>query len=373
LFLLLTVVLVVSGIVTRVRARNILVTDTKELAEPTVLVAPPTIGAPVQEIAIPGNVQAFVDSPVYARTSGYLRKWYFDIGAHVHKGDLLAEIESPEVDQQLSQAREDLATAQATSANAQITAARYQGLLQSNAVTKQDTDNFTAQAAAALTTVKSAQANVKRLEDLVSFEKVYAPFDGVVTARNVDIGTLIDAGANKELFHLAAVQVLRVYVNVPQMYSRDATKGVTADLTFDEYPGRRFQGRLVRTSNQIDPVSRTLLAEVDVDNHNGELLPGAYTQLHLKLNQHTQQATYMVPASTLVFRKEGLRVAVVVNGDTAKLIPISIGQDNGKEIQVVSGLDANSQVIQDPPDSLIDGEKVEVVKHQADKSSGGGF
>jgi len=372
-FLIVAAVLAASGILFRMHARIELNDQTQALAEPTVLVAVPVTGQPAQELVLPGNVQAYVDSPVYARTSGYLRKWYFDIGSNVHKGDLLAEIESPEVDKQLIQARADLATAEATSANAQTTATRYQGLLQSNGVSKQDTDNFTAVAAADIAAVKSAQANVQRLEALVSFEKVFAPFDGVVTARNVDTGTLIDAGANKEIFHLAAIRTLRVFVNVPQLYSRDATHGATAQLTFDQFPGRKFPGRLARTSSQIDPVSRTLLVEVDVDNSKGELLPGSYTQVHLKLDQSTQPPSLMVPAAALIFRKEGLRIGIVTEGSIAHLVPITIGEDDGQVVQVLGGIDANARVIINPPDSLIDGEKVEVVQPQSPAQTGAGF
>jgi RND family efflux transporter MFP subunit len=356
LIIMLTVATAIAifGIILRVRARTVLAIQNQELAAPTVLTAPPIPGEPASEIALPGNVQAFVDSPVYARTSGYLHKWYFDIGARVRKGQLLAEIESPEVDRQLLQARADLATAEANASNAQTTAVRYQGLLHSNAVSQQDTENASTLAAATATAVKSAQANVQRLEQLVNFEKIYAPFDGVITARNVDI---------------AAAQTLRVFVNVPQIYSRNAIPGIMADLTFNEFPGRRFQGRMVRTSNQIDPVSRTLLAEIDVDNRSGELLPGAFTQVHLKLDTQSQHASYIIPVTALIFRSEGLRVATVVRSNIAKLVPIVIGRDDGSVVQVVTGLDPNSQVIQNPPDSIIDGEKVEVVSHA---TAGGG-
>ncbi len=318
------------------------------------------MGQPSQEVVLPGNIYAYQDSPLYARTSGYLKKWYFDIGGHVKEGQLLAIIESPEIDQQLMQAKADLATAEANAGNAQIQSKRYQDLLKSNAVSKQDTDTFTTQAASTSTAVKSAFANVQRLEQLVGFEKVYAPFDGTITARDVDTGTLIDAGANKELFHIAAERVLRVYVNVPQIYAHDCVPGLPADLTFDEYPGRRFQGKVVRTSKAIDPVSRTLLVEVDVDNSKGELLPGAYTQVHFKIDN--AKPSLIVPVSTLMFRTEGLRISVVQHGDTARLVPITIGRDDGRVVEVVSGLEPQSEVIQNPPDSLIDGEKVHIVK-----------
>jgi RND family efflux transporter MFP subunit len=357
------IALAATGIVPRLRARDTLQRQTDALAAPDVITAKPTMGQPSQEVVLPGNIYAYKDSPLYARTSGYLKKWYFDIGAHVKQGQLLAVIESPEVDQQLMQAKADLATAQANAGNAQIQSKRYQDLLKSNAVSKQDTDTFTTQAASTSTAVKSAFANVQRLEQLVGFEKVYAPFDGTITARDVDTGTLIDAGANKELFHIAAERVLRVYVNVPQIYAHDCVPGLPADLTFDEYPGRRFHGKVVRTSKAIDAASRTLLVEVDVDNSKGELLPGAYTQVHFKLNN--AKPSLIVSVSTLMFRAEGLRIGVVQNGDTARLVPITIGRDDGRVVEIVSGLQPESEVIQNPPDSLIDGEKVHIVTPRA--------
>jgi RND family efflux transporter MFP subunit len=354
-------ILAVTGIIPRLRARTKLQDETNALAAPDVLVANPQQGKPSEEIVLPGNIFAYVDSPIYARTSGYLKKWYFDIGAHVKKGQLLAEIESPEVDQQLAQAKADLLTAEANSKYAQATSSRYQGLLKSNAVSQQDTENFNTQASASSTQVKSAQANVQRLEQLVSFEKVYAPFDGIVTARGIDVGQLIDAGTTKEMFHIAAEQTLRVYVNVPQLYSLACKPGVLADLTFDQYPGRRFQGKIVRTSRAIDPTSRTLLVEVEVDNRKGELVPGAYTQAHFKLdNPHP---TLIIPVPALIFRSEGLRVATVVDGK-ARLVPITIGRDDGRVVEVTQGLTPDDEVIQTPPDSIVDGEIVNVVHPQ---------
>ncbi len=282
-FLVAAVIAAIAGILPRLHARRQLQEETNQLAAPDVQVAAPQLGAPAEEVILPGNIFAYVDAPIYARTNGYLKKWYFDIGAHVKKGQLLAEIESPEVDQQLAQAKADLLTAEANAKYAQATASRYQDLVKSNAVSRQDTENFTTQASASNTQVKSAMANVQRLQQLVSFEKVYAPFDGVVTARGVDIGQLIDAGANRELFHLADEHILRVYVNVPQVYSLACKPGVTADLTFVEYPGRTFQGKIVRTAKAIDPTSRTLLVEVDVDNRKGELVPGAYVRSRARL------------------------------------------------------------------------------------------
>jgi len=358
--LAIAVLIAVLGIVPRVRARSKLQRQTEALAAPSVVVAKPQMGAPSQEIVLPGNVQAYVDSGIYARTDGYLEKWYFDIGSHVKKGQLLAVIASPEVDKQLAQAKSDLATAEANASYAKTQAVRYQELLKSNAVTQQDTDNFTTQAASTRTEVQSALANVERLEQLVGFEKIYAPFDGTITARNVDIGTLINSGTSLELFHLSQESVLRVYVNVPQIYSPACVPGVEATLTLAEYPGKVFSGKIVRTAKAIDPTSRTLLVEVDVKNPTGELYPGAYAQVHFKL-QNTRP-TLILPVSTLMFRSEGLRIGVVENGNTAKLLPITIGRDNGDTVEVVEGLSPDDEVIQSPPDSLIDGEKVQVVQ-----------
>lgn len=363
LIVVVAAVLAVTGILPRIHARSTLEAQTNALAAPDVLASLPQQGKPQQEIILPGNMTAFIDSPIYARTNGYLKKWYFDIGARVKKGQLLAEIESPEVDQQLLQAQADLATAEATAGLAKTNASRYQDLLKADAVSKQDTDTFVTQQQSTNTQVKSAVANVQRLQELVAFEKIYAPFDGVVTARNIDIGQLIDSGAAKELFHLSALNTLRVYVSVPQVYSRDCVPGLMANLTFVERPGETFHGKLVRTSNSIDPNTRTLLIEVDVDNHKGALYPGAYVQVHMKVDRGVP--TMIIPVSALIFRSEGLRVAKVVQGtkgDEASLVPVTLGEDDGRVVQVVNGLSATDRVITNPPDSVIDGEQVHVVQ-----------
>jgi RND family efflux transporter MFP subunit len=368
IILVVAVILAVTGIIPRLRARTTLQQETHSLAAPSVLVATPQLGQPSQEIILPGNIQAYVDSPLYARTNGYLKKWYFDIGARVKKGQLLAVIESPEVDQQLAQAKADLATAQANAGYAKIQAARYQDLLKGNAVAQQDTDNFTTQQAATTTQVKSAQANVDRLEQLVGFESIYAPFDGTVTVRNVDIGTLIDAGAAHELFHLADEHILRVYVNVPQPYSLACVPGLPATLTLEQFPNRSFEGKVVRTAKAIDLTSRTLLVEVDVPNPKGELYPGAYAQVHFMIKN--AQPALIIPVGALMFRSEGLRVGIV-QGDKAKLVPITIGRDDGRTVEVVGGLTPSDQVIISPPDSLIDGETVRIIKQQTPGQAAG--
>jgi RND family efflux transporter MFP subunit len=356
------------GILRRTHADAVLAERTTELAAPTVIVAAPRSGAPVDSFVLPGNVTSWTDSPIYARTSGYLTRWYFDIGARVKKGALLAEIATPELDQQLAQAEADLNTAQANANNARIQAERYTGLVQSDAVSHQDTDTFVNQAASTAAQVRSAQANVARLRDLQSFEKIYAPFDGVITARNIDTGQLIDPGAGKELFHLQALQTLRVYANLPQMYSANVKPGAKIDLTFAEHAGKIYQGTLVRTADAIDPASRTLLVEIDVDNHTGELLPGSLAQVHFK--KPASGPTLIVPAAALIFRKEGLRVGVV-NGNVAHLVPVVIGEDDGASVQIVTGLSLGDQVIQDPPDSLIEGEKVQVASQGSQTNAGG--
>jgi RND family efflux transporter MFP subunit len=368
--------LVLSGIVPRLRSRKALAAETSELAAPTVQVVLPKQGAPSQEILLPGNIQAFVDAPIYARTSGYLKRWYFDIGAPVKQGQLLAEIESPEVDQQLSQAQADLGTATANLHLSQITADRFSDLIKQDAVSQQETDNAVSDLASKNTAVKSAQANVDRLKQLVSFEKVYVPFDGVVTARNTDIGQLIDSGAAggqaRSLFQIASINKLRVFISVPQIYSQAATPGLTADLTLTEFPGRRFQGKLVRTSRSIDPTARTLNVEVDVDNSKGELLPGAYTEVHLKLKEGVHTMT--IPVSALLFRQEGLKVAVAKSDNTAQLETVTLGRDFGDYAEITTGLTGQERIIANPPDSIIDGERlnIQTEKGQASPTAGQG-
>jgi RND family efflux transporter MFP subunit len=354
-------VMINSGIRSRVAHAKTLARTTEQSAIPIVNVVHPKHGAPTSEIVLPGGVQAFVDAPIYARTNGYLKKWYFDIGARVKQGELLADIETPEVDQQLEQARSELETAKANLNLAITTADRWKKLLEEDSVSKQETDQAVSNQQAQKATVNSNAANVHRLEELQSFEKVYAPFEGIITARNTDVGALINAGAattpGKELFHLAAIHTLRVYVSVPELYSRAAIPGAIATLTLDEFPGQVFRGTLARNANAIDPISRTLLVEVDVDNPAGKLLPGAYTSVHLKLPQQIRSVT--IPANTLLFRAEGLRVGVV-KGSRVALIPAKIGRDYGDTVEVLSGLQPTDAIIVDPSDSLINGAEVQV-------------
>jgi RND family efflux transporter MFP subunit len=360
--IIVVVLVVVAGVVPRMRAKTALKEETDKSAVPSVDVIQPKQGTPHQEIVLPGNIQAFIDAPIYARTNGYLKKWYVDIGARVKAGQLLAEIDTPEVDQQLQSARADLNTAQANSNLSQITSKRYEDLKNTDSVSKQDVDNANGDYAAKKAMENSSAANVKRLEDTKAFQNIYAPFDGVITARDTDIGQLIASGSSstqKELFHIAAIHTLRVFINVPQQYSIAAKPGLTADLTLGEYPGRRFQGTLVRTSNSIDLASRTLLVEVDVNNATGELLPGAYTEVHLRLPNDVP--SFILPVSSLIFRAQGLQVATVDAQNQTKLVAITLGRDFGSEVEVLSGVDANTKVIVNPPDSVIDGEKVNPV------------
>jgi RND family efflux transporter MFP subunit len=353
----------ISGIAPRLRARQNLREETDRLAAPPVNVIHPARATRAEEVVLPGNIQAFTDAPIYARTNGYLKRWYFDIGAHVKTGALLAEIESPEIDQQLQQAREELNTAQANLRLGQLTANRYTDLFKTDSVARQDVDNAVQDAAAKAATVKSAQANVARLEQLVGFEKVYAPFDGILTARKTDVGQLIESGSSggaaRELFHMAAIDRLRVFVNVPQVYSHDAKPGMLIDLTLPEMPGRRFTGKLVRTAGSIDPTTRTLTVEVDVSNTAGLLFPGAYAEVHFKIQSSAETLT--VPSTSLIFRGKELRIPVVENGNRIVLKAVTPGRDFGNTIEILSGLSAGAAVVANPPDSLVEGETVRVV------------
>jgi RND family efflux transporter MFP subunit len=352
-----------SGIWSRVKAGLTLRAETVQAAVPAVSVVSPKRTAPADEIILPGNVQPFITSPIYARTNGYLKKWYLDIGAHVRKGQLLAVIETPEVDQQLQQARSNLLTAQANLELASITKTRYQGLLKSNAVSQQDVDNAVGTYNANAAIVEADKAAVQQYSALVSFEKVYAPFDGVITARNTDIGDLINSGSSSnvktDLFHIAQPGRLRVYVNVPEEYSRGIRVGMTADLSVAEFPDRKFQGKVVRTSEAISATTRTLLIEVDVDNPNGTLLTGSYAEVHLAIP--TQASTFLIPVNTLLFRTEGLRVGIVKDGKVV-LVAVTPGHDFGEQIEIVSGLKADDQVIINPPDSIVSGQQVQIVQ-----------
>jgi RND family efflux transporter MFP subunit len=357
--LLLAVGAALWGIATRARALAVVTRETHEAAVPTVLVTRPDRGTPEEEITLPGNMQAFIDAPIYARTNGYLKRWYADIGTRVRAGQLLAEIDTPEIDQQLLQARADLATAEANARLARSTAERYRELIKTDSVAQQDLDNANGNLEARQTSVESARANVRRLEQLQAFRRIEAPFDGAITARNTDVGALIDSGSNaKELFHIAATHKLRVFVNVPEVYSRSAQRGLTADITLKEFPGRRFGGTLVRNAQSIDVATRTLLTEIDVDNRKGELLPGSYAEVHLKLP--TPATTLRLPVSALIFKSDGLQVAIVKEGNQVAVLPVTAGRDFGTAVEIVDGLSGDEQVIVNPPDSLAPGQTVRI-------------
>jgi RND family efflux transporter MFP subunit len=364
--------LVLAGIVYRLIGRA---TDERHLknqtrldAIPTVDVVTPVITGASSEIALPGNTQAFDDTPIYARTSGYLKQWYVDIGHHVTKGELMATIETPELDEQLQVAQADLKSAQADLNLANTTSDRYQNLLKLNSVSQQETDVAVSGAAAKRAAVEAAEANVRRLSQLQSFEKVYAPYSGIVTQRNTDIGDLINAGsasANniaKELFHIASVNELRVFVAVPEVYAPDIHNGDTATLTLDEYSGQLFTGIVTRNSGSIDPSSRTLNVEVDVNNHNEKLLPGAYAFVHFKIP--VQSREFSIPSDALLFRAQGLQVGIVRNGHV-HLQSITIGKDNGKSVEVATGLSSDDKVILSPSDSLAEGQPVNIATQPA--------
>jgi RND family efflux transporter MFP subunit len=363
-------VVIYSGIHQRAMAASNLGTVTERAAIASVNVVEPKSGAALEEIVLPGTTQAFIDTPIFARTNGYLKQWYFDIGAHVQQGQLLAVIETPELDQQLEQARANLKTAQANEKLAEITATRWQNLLKTDSVSKQETDQAVQDLSARQSTVESMIADVQRLEQLQSYEKVYAPFSGVITARNTDIGALINAGAGgsqgltvvpQELFHMAAVNRLRIFVSVPEVDSDAAQNGAKAPLTLDEFPGETFQGTIVRNSDAIDLNSRTLNVEIDIDNRDGRMKPGAYVFVHLKLPDNSKKTTssLIIPANTLLFRSEGLCVGVV-RGDHAELMPITIGRDYGSTVEVTIGLKPTDQVIVNPSDSLTTGNPVRI-------------
>ena len=386
-------VFIYRGIRSRVATAAAVKSETLDLAMPAVSVAHPKMGAMSSEVVLPGNIQAFVDSPVYARANGYLKTWNTDIGARVKAGQVLAEIDAPELDQQVTQARgavdqaraavdqagANLEQGKANAELARVTAVRWSNLAGKGVVSRQENDTYQAQyqaqtanvqalekaVAAARSNLAAAQANLGRLEELQGFKTVKAPFDGVITARNTDIGMLINAGNGgtaQELFHIASISKLRVFVSVPQTYAQAAVPGTPAELTLAEFPGRRFKGQLVRNAEAIDTGTRTLLSEVDLDNSTGELRPGAYAEVHLKF--HTSVPTVIVPVGSILFRSEGLRIGVVRSGKV-QLMPVVLGKDYGTEVEVVSGLSADDEVIMNPADSLTSGLAVRVVPANA--------
>jgi RND family efflux transporter MFP subunit len=363
-FLGIVVALVILGALVMIQRRSqfqALAKDTEALAVPTVAVIHPTSENGAEDLVLPGTLQAYVESPIYARTNGYLKKWYHDIGSRVNKGELLADIDTPEVDQQLDQAKADLVTAQANEHLSQITETRYSELLKTDGVSKQEVDNARGDLAAKRAVVQSFEANMRRLNELKSFQQVFAPFSGVVTQRNVDIGTLINAGnggTSQQLFYLAQTDPIRVYVNVPEAFAPAIRKGLGAYLELAQYPGEKFQGQVVRTAEAIDLATRTLLTEVDVPNKNGLLLPGGYAQVHLQV--HVQTERLQVPVNALLFRSEGLRAVVIDSNNRVRLQALEIGRDYGTALEVLTGLNHNDWIVLNPPDSIENGQEVHV-------------
>jgi len=334
--------------------------STEASAVITVATTRPAAQSELSELILPGNIQANYEAPIYARTSGYLQRWLVDIGTPVKAGQLLAEIESPEVDSQLRQTKADLATAEANRKIADLTAERWRNLRVTDSVSKQEADEKIASASSSDAQMQAARANVQRLSELSGFEKVVAPFDGVVTARNTDIGRLIAAGENTgpALFRVADMHRLRLYVTVPQTYAAAMKAGLKADLLFPDRPGKMYEATLDSTSSAIDASTRTLLAQLVIDNKNGELLPGAYAEVHFKLPPGAGGVSYKLPANVLLFRSDGLHVGTVDANSHVVLKLVEVGRDYGSDIEIVHGLDANDNVILSPPDSLTDGVAV---------------
>jgi RND family efflux transporter MFP subunit len=362
ILLVVAVALAIWGEVSRVLARDTLRKESADATILTVTTVTPAHEKQGEELVLPGTVQAFIEAPIYARTSGYVKNWYTDIGTRVHKGELMADIETPEVDQQLNQAQADLATAKANQALSESTNERWKTLLVSESVSKQDADEKAGDAAAKKAATESAGANLARLHDLESFKRVVAPFDGIVTARNTDVGALINAGQvpGSELFHVADMQKLRIYVQVPESYAPETKPGLEAELYFAEQPKQAVSAKTVRTANAIDPTTRTLQVELQVDNSQYQLFAGSYTEVHFKLPGNPQ--TLRIPSNTVIFRSAGLQVATVDANKRVKLKTIVQGRDLGAMIEVLSGIDATDIVVLNPPDSIVDGTPLRIVQ-----------
>jgi RND family efflux transporter MFP subunit len=349
------------GALPRLRERSTVRKETDELAIPTVSVIHPERAAPEQEIVLPGSVVAYGDTPIFARTNGYVKQWYVDIGARVKQGQLLALIATPEVDQQVQQARGTLAAGQANLRLAGETAQRFTELRATRAVSQQDVDTAMGGLRANQATVRAEEATLRQLEQLQAFQQVRAPFDGIITVRNIDVGDLINAGASAtpgtELFHIVQSDKLRVYVNVPEPSSQNTRPGLVAELTFAILPTSRFTGKLVRTANAIEPSTRTLRIEIMVDNPTGILFAGAYAQVRFKVP--IGRDIFLIPVAALMFRREGLHAATVSHGQIV-MKPVTAGHDFGDRIEIVHGLAADDAVVMNPPDSIANGEKVQI-------------
>jgi membrane fusion protein, multidrug efflux system len=369
--LIIVAILVIAGAVTllqRAAAQRALADETERAAVPVVAVVHPTAEKPDEDLMLPGSLQAFQESPIYARTSGYLLKWYKDIGSRVTKGELLAEIDTPEIDQELHQAQAARQQIVEQVQLAKSSATRWQDLRKSDSVSQQETDERSSAFQQAQANLAAADANLKRLQQLESFKHVYAPFAGVITKRNVDPGALINAGsAGRELFDIAQVDTLRVFVNVPQAYTPSIHAGMSAAVTMQEFPGQKFEGKVARTADAIDPATRTLLTEVDVTNRDGRLLPGSYGQVHFSVKYGANKVT--IPVNAMLFRAEGARVAVVGSDSKVHLRPISIGRDYGTTLEVLDGVTVGDQVIVNPSDSLEEGQLVRIAENKPGSGS----
>ena len=368
---ILLVVLLAGGVLSvlrRVSERKALAAETVKLALPTVSVSSPSSEPGADELVLPAQLQAYTESPIYARTNGYLLRWYKDIGARVKKGDLLVDIDTPEIDQELSQARATREQIAAQLELAKTSADRWINLRKTDSVSQQEADQETNAYKQSQANLAASEANVRRLEQLESFKHIYAPFSGVITQRNTDVGALINAGASgqKGLFDLAQVDPLRVYVSVPQSYSPSVRPGMPAYIQLDEYPGKKFSGKVARSADAIDPGTRTLLTEVDVENRDGKLLPGAYAQVHFAVPVQTVRIS--VPVNALLFRAEGPRVAVVGPDDKIQLRSVIIGRDFGTKLEILGGLDNKDRIVVNPADSLEDGQQVRTTSSAADHS-----
>ncbi|MDE1156318.1 MAG: efflux RND transporter periplasmic adaptor subunit [Acidobacteriaceae bacterium] len=357
----LLLIAVIFGILSRHHASSSLEDKTQAAAVPTVQVTTGSSGAAAKELLLPANTEAYVDTPIYSRTNGYLQKWFADIGTRVTKGELLAIVQTPEVDQQVQQAEAEVNTARANAELAVITNNRWKALLAKNAVSHQEADQASSDLTARQAALNSSEANLRRLKELQGFERIYAPFTGVITARNVDIGSLIQAGDSSnihaELFHISSIDKLRIFVPVPEIYASDVKNNEQVRVTSDAYPGESFQGTIVRNATSIDTASRTLRTEVDLENPNHKLLPGQYAFVHFPLQPSAHSMT--LPSNTILFRAEGLRVGVVRNGHV-HLQPIQIGHDYGASVEIIGGLEPDDQVVLNPSDSLIEGQQVHV-------------